>query len=173
MLTFHDMLPELHGVIRDMLGIRARMQLRQVSRMFHAWDKDLIAPAHLLPPAPLAVLKYPSISGHIIEWMQPEHKGFCDLVQSLGGGRKIMTVAAFDISSNPWSLQIDMRRPSNVEGEADKFDSITHGTHWRYNRHGMYNFSSIWKMILTERLYTRWNRGAYAWSEHEYGSMIK
>lgn len=39
MLVFSDLFVELHGVIRGHMDIRTRMQLRRVSRWFHAQDR--------------------------------------------------------------------------------------------------------------------------------------
>jgi hypothetical protein len=66
------------------------MQLRCVSRFFHAQDARLVAPAHLIPPAPLAVKRSTTVSSAILDLMA--HKGLCDLIYSLGGGSRLMAV---------------------------------------------------------------------------------
>lgn len=106
--------------------------------------------------------------------MHPENKGFCDLIQSLGGAGKVMTVTTYPELTDPWCLHIDMRRPSIVEGEDDKFDLIICALHrWRYIRTEMDSFSGLWTMISQTRKYVRWNRDVYAWSEHESEYMIQ
>jgi len=171
-------LPEIYAIIRDLLPLRARMQLRQVSRFCYKHDAALV-PMHIIPVGPsLDTLKQPTMANGILELMEPANKSLCELLYSLKAStgcnipwrNEDEKLPYFDIHipcSEMGFLNIANHLTSTPMGWSS-MDLLQVGCFGYKTVTNGHTLAELWDHLCQkEEIYIKWGRGVYATTEYD------